>query len=188
VRDRDQPPARVAAEVGDPAVVGAAVGARQLGVHQLRFPQQPDRRVEDRSRQALAVEELHPLAHVHGAEGGSAEVGLLGSGPDPAHLLRTNLAAQGALAHLPGVLHSLAHAAQGAELARTGQGGALACDLEVLVAVVADADPERAVAVARLEMLLPEIGWLEDVPIAIDDRGGLGHLSDSAGSTGGAYW
>ena len=38
VRDRHQATARVAAEVGDPAVVGAAVGERQLGIGRPRTP------------------------------------------------------------------------------------------------------------------------------------------------------
>ena len=46
--DGDQPAAGVAAEVGDPAVVGAAVRARELGVEQLGLPQQA--RAWDRAR------------------------------------------------------------------------------------------------------------------------------------------
>jgi len=38
VRDGDEPAARAAAKVGDPAVVRAAVGARELGVEQLGLP------------------------------------------------------------------------------------------------------------------------------------------------------
>jgi hypothetical protein len=33
------------------------------------------------------------------------------------------------------------------------------------VAVVADPDPDRAALVARLEMRLPQVGRLEDVPV-----------------------
>ena len=73
VRDGDQPAAGVAAEIGDPPVVRAAIRRRQLGVHQFGFPQEPNRRVEDGLGQTLAIEELDPLLHVHGAEPGPAQ-------------------------------------------------------------------------------------------------------------------
>jgi hypothetical protein len=70
--DRNQPTPGVAAEIGDPAVVRAAVRARQLGVHQLGFPEQAEGGIEDRLGHAFAVEQLHPLRHVHCAERGAA--------------------------------------------------------------------------------------------------------------------
>jgi hypothetical protein len=171
MRDGYQPAPGVAAEIGDPAIVRAAVGAGQLGVHQLGLPKQPDGRVEDRFGHALALEQLHALGHVHGAERGAAQVGLLRSRANPPSLFRTDLTAHGSLAQPPRLVHPLAHAAQGAELAGAGQGGALAVDLQILVTVVADPDADRATAVAGLEILLPQVGRLEDVPVAVDDHG-----------------
>src|SRR5208282_2004369 len=57
MRNRDQPPGRVAAEIRDPAVVGAAVCGRKLGVEKFGFPEQPDGRVENRFRHPLPVEQ-----------------------------------------------------------------------------------------------------------------------------------
>src|SRR5262245_23506999 len=181
VRNGNQSTAGVAAEVGDPAVVGAAVRAGQLGVHQLGFPEQPDRGVEDRLRHALAIQQLDALLHVHGAERGPAEVGLLRPRADPAHLLGTDLAAHRPLAQLPRLVDPLAHAAQCAQLAGAGQGGSPAVDLQVFIAVVADPDPDGTGPVAGLEVLLPEIGRLEDVPVAINDhREGYNTRTDEA--------
>ena len=175
VRDGDQSPAGVAAEIGDPPVVRAAIRRRQLGVHQFGFPQEPDRRIENRLGQALAIEELDPLLHVHGAEPGPPQVRALRVRADAPHLLGTDLAAHGALAQVLGLVDTLSHPAQVAELPRPWEDGALAVDLEILEGVVADADANRAVAVARLEVLLPQIGRLEDVPVAIDQHGVRGH-------------
>ena len=94
---------------------------------------------------------------------------------DAPHLLGTDLAAHGALAQVLGLVDTLPHPAQCAELAGPGQHGALAVDLEVLEGVVADADADRAVAVARLEVLLPQIRRLEDMPVAIDQHGIRAH-------------
>src|SRR5262249_13884930 len=69
-----------------------------------------------------------------------------------------------------------AHPAERAKLARPRQHGALAGDLEILEAVVANADADRAVAVSGLEIFLPEVGRLEDVPIAVDDHRACVHV------------
>jgi hypothetical protein len=45
----------------------------------------------------------------------------------------------------------------------------------VLETIVANADAKRAVAILRLEVSLPQIGWLEDVAIAVDDEFVVGH-------------
>jgi len=164
------PPPGIAAEIGDPAVVRAAVRARQLGVHQLGFPQQTEGRIQDRLGHAFAIEQLHALRHVHGAERGAAQIGLLPPRTNPAPLVRTDRAAHGPLPQAPRLVHPLAHAAQRAELAGSGQGGAPAVDLQILVAVITDPDRDRAAAVAGLEILLPQVGRLEDVPVAIDDH------------------
>ena len=74
----------------------------------------------------------------------------------------------------------LAHPAERAELARAGERGALAVDLEVLEAVVAHADADRAVAIGGLEVGLPQIGRLEDVAVAVDHERSVVIASSSA--------
>jgi hypothetical protein len=129
MRDGDQPPAGVAAEVGNPAVVRAAIRARELGVEQLGLPQEAQRGIEHSLGHALAVKELHALLHVHGAERRSPKVRLLRRGTDPADLLVCNLPAHRALAELPRLVDALAHPPEGAELALTSDRGALTVDL-----------------------------------------------------------
>src|SRR5208282_3388781 len=46
--------------------------------------------------------------------------------------------------------------------------GALAIYLEIFEAVVADANAHRAVAILRINVFFPEVGWLEDMSVAID--------------------
>src|SRR5206468_4077000 len=128
MRDGDQPAAGVAAEIGDPAVVRAAIGARELGLEQLGLPQQAERGIEHGLRHPLAVEQLHALLHVHGAEGGAAQVGLLRRGPDAPDLIGRDLPAHLAIAELLGLVDPLAHAAEGPELARPRDGGGPAVD------------------------------------------------------------
>src|SRR6202035_3697448 len=48
LRNRDEAPARVAAEIRDPSVVGTAVRVAEFRVLDLRFPQQPDGRIKNR--------------------------------------------------------------------------------------------------------------------------------------------
>src|SRR5205823_417330 len=62
VRDGDEAAAAVAAEVDDPAVVGARVGLRQLQVLALGLPEDAERRVEDADGEVLAVEPLEDVA------------------------------------------------------------------------------------------------------------------------------
>ena len=168
VRDGNEAPARVATEVGDPAVVGAAVRGRQRGIEQLGFPQETESRIEDRLGEPLPIEELDALLHVHGAERRAPQVRLLRPWANSPHILGTHVASHRGLAEIPGLVHLLAHAAEGAELANARELRALAIDLEVLVAVVAHADPDRAVSDFRLEVLLPQIGRLQDVSVAVD--------------------
>src|SRR5438445_15652 len=168
MRDGDQPAAGVAAEIGDPAVVRAAIGARELGLEQLGLPQQAERGIEHGLRHPLAIEELHALLHVHGAERGAPEVRMLRRGTDPADVMGRNISAHRALPELPRLVDPLAHAAEGAELARTGDRGAPAVDLQVLEAVVAHAYPERPGAIGGLQVGLPQIRRLEDVAVAVD--------------------
>src|SRR5439155_1656593 len=74
VRDRDEAAAAVAAEVDDPAVVGARVGLRQLQILALGLPQDAEGRVEDADGEVLAVEPLEALLGVPGAEARVVEV------------------------------------------------------------------------------------------------------------------
>ncbi len=170
MRNRDQASAGVAAEVGDPAVVGAAVCGREFGVEKFGLPQQPDRRIENRFRHPLLVEQLEPLLHHHGAEGGALEVGVLGFRREHPHLLGLGVAAHRALAQFARVLDLLAHAAERAEQAGRCHLRALAIDFEILEAVVADANAHRAVAILRVDVFLPEIGRFEDMSVAIDNH------------------
>ena len=180
MRDRDQAAAGVAAEIRDPAVVGAAVCGREFGVEEFGFPQQPDRRVEERFRHPLLVEQLEALLHHHRAEGGAFEVGVLGLRREHPHLFGLGVAAHRALAQLARVLDFLAHAAERAEQAGRGHLGAFAIDFEVLEAVVADADAHRAIAILRVDVFFPEIGRLEDMSVAIDNQFFSFHISYSA--------
>ena len=157
-----------AAEVGDPAVVGAAIGVRELAIEELRFPQEAKRRIEHRLRHSLAVQELHALFHIHRAERGAFEIRLFGRRTKSADFLGRDVAAHRAFAELARLLDSLAHAAERRELAGARDRGGPPIDQQLLEAVVGDADAERAVAIDRLQVGLPEVRRLEDVPIAID--------------------
>ena len=168
--DGDQPPAGVAAEVGDPAVVRAAVRARELGIEQLGFPQEAQGGVEHRLGEPLAVEELDALLHVHGAERRAPEVGLVRRGTDSPHVLGCDVPAHRLLAERPRLVDLLAHPAEGAQLTPAGDRGGPAVDLQVLEAVVAHADAECPLPVGGLEIGLPQIRWLQDVPVAVDYR------------------
>lgn len=67
MRHRNESPARVAAEVRDPAVVGALIGERQLGIGDLALPEEPERRIQNAALEVLAVQQLDPLARVRAA-------------------------------------------------------------------------------------------------------------------------
>jgi len=149
VRDRHQPAARVAAEVGDPAVVGAAVGERELGVLELGLPQDADRGIEHGSVEVLGVEPLEPLLHVHRAVRRTGEIGPLGAG---AHVFDV---------HLP-------HRAERSGEAAAREQRRAAADLQILETLVVDPDAQRAVAVRGLQVALPQVGRLEDVPVGVD--------------------
>src|SRR5262249_38640911 len=140
MRDGNEPAAGVAAEVGDPAVVRAAIRARELGIEQLRLPQQAERGIEHSLGHALTIQELQAFLHVQGAERGTAEIRLLRRGTDATHLLWCHLTAHRALAKLARLVDPLAHAPERAELARASNRGRPAVDEQLLEAVVADAD------------------------------------------------
>src|SRR5580704_3226991 len=168
MRNRDQATTRVAAEIRDPSIVGAAVRGRELGVEQFRFPQKSDRRIKNRLRHRFLIQQLEALLHHHRSEGRAFEVGVFRLRREHPHLLGLCVAAHRALAQLSGVLDFLAHAAERAEQAGRGHFGALAINLEVFEAVLADADTHRAVAILRVDVFFPEVGRLEDMSVAID--------------------
>ena len=76
---------------------------------------------------------------------------------------------------MPGLVHLLAHPAESAELTGSRKLRTLPVDLEILVAVVAHADPDCAVSKGGLEVSLPQIGRLEDVSVAVDHGGFNSH-------------
>src|SRR5262249_29137771 len=168
MRDGNEPAPRVAAEVGDPAVVRAAIRARELGIEQLRLPQQAERGIEDGLRHALTIQELQAFLHDHGAERGAAEIRLLRRGTDATPILWRHLPAHGAPTNLARFVDPLAHATERAELARASDRGRPAVDEQLLEAVVADADAERPIPILRIEVGFPQIRRLEDVAIAVD--------------------
>ena len=151
VCDGDQAAAAVAAEVDDPAVVGARVGLCQLQILALGLPQDAEGRVEDTDGEVLAVEPLEALLGVPGAEARVVEVleagRRAGRGRDVADQVHRAEARGQVLAdHLRG----------------------LAGDLEVLEAVRPLAHAERAVAPARLQVAVPQVRRLEDVAVGVD--------------------
>ncbi len=88
MRDRNQPSARIATEVGNPAIVGAAVGVREIGVENLGLPQQPDRRIEHGFGHALGLQQVEALLHVHCSVSRATDIALDGldafeAGEDP---------------------------------------------------------------------------------------------------------
>ena len=98
MRDRDQPAAGVAAEIGDPAVVGAAIGLAQLDVIELGLPQDAERRIEHRRVEPLGVEQLQPLAGIAGAVGHVGGVGLVGMRREGLEVLLAHAAERGGIA------------------------------------------------------------------------------------------
>ncbi len=147
VGDGDEAPAGVAAEVGDPAVVGAGEGVGELDVLGGDLPDDPERRVQDGRLEALLVEQRQAVTGVAGAERHARHVAPVGTGP--------------------GV--GLAH---GAEQRDPARGQALerpAVDLDVLQPGVVQPHPEAARLPALLEVGVPQIGGFEDVPVAVDD-------------------
>ena len=70
--------AGVATEVGDPAIVGAAVGERNLRVGHLTFPQEMNGRVQQGDVEVFLVEQRDALGRVAGAVGDVIHVAPLG--------------------------------------------------------------------------------------------------------------
>ncbi len=149
VRDGDQTPGGVAAELADPAVVRARVGQMELRVLELALPGQAKGRVEDGLGQPFAIEERDPLLWIGRSEGRASQV-------------------VEARQH-PQLLTGLAHATTEDVEAGGGQEpGRLSPDLDHL-AIAVHGQPQRAFAQRRIDVALPQIEWLEDVPIGVDD-------------------
>ena len=62
MRDGDEAPTRIAAEVGDPAVVCALIGERQFGIVDLALPEQRERRVEHALLEVLVEQPIRCFA------------------------------------------------------------------------------------------------------------------------------
>ena len=166
VRGRDQPAAAVGAPVADPAVVGPAVGLRELGIVELGLPQQPGGGVDHRGVDVLGVEQLQALLGVLGAVRGVVVVGDLGVA---GHLRRGRCAPS-----TPGV-----------------EGKPRRDIVDRSPPMLSSSRPfssftirRRAVAVLRLEVGLPQVGGLEDVAVGVDgaipgQAMGLVHLRSS---------
>ena len=170
VSNGHEPSARVPAEVGNPAIIRPAVGRGQFGVEQFGLPQQPQGRVEDGLIHILAFEQFHPLLHIHGAEGRALEIGQFRPRSDRPHLFGPDLASHRPLAKLGGLVHLLAHAAQGAQRARTGELGPLGVNLQIFVAVVrVHTDTERPVTIGRVKVLFPQIGRFKDMSVTVNE-------------------
>ncbi len=147
--DRDQPAPGIAAEIGDPAVVGPAIGLAQRDVAQLGLPQDAQGRIEHRRLEAFGVEKLQSLAGVAGAVGHVGGVGLVGMGREGLEVL-------------------LSHAAKRGRITAARALARHAADLEILQAVLVALDAKRAVAVLGLDVVVPQRGVLEQVPVGID--------------------
>jgi glucose/arabinose dehydrogenase len=140
--DADDALVAFATEVGEPAVVGAPVGGRRLGRERRHGRrEQPDRGIHDHSVDAAAIE--HAPVHL----GRPAELLVLRVRfREPRHGHR---AARQERRHAD---------ALDATLERVG----------VLVSHVADVADGHLVTKAGIQVLLPEVGRLEDVSVAVD--------------------
>ena len=167
MRGRDEP-RLVGAELADPPVVGLRVRLGQRRVVELGLPQQPDGGVEDRRVDVLGVEHVDPLPRVHRAVRRLADVGAGGILHHRRQVRRTHRAERGG-------------EAAPAEL------GPLPADLELLEAVLVDHDAQRPVAELGVDVGLPQVGWLEDVPVGVDgavEGDGMGLVDRLAGRDG----
>src|SRR5215472_1952024 len=176
--DRNEASAGIAAEVCDPSVVCAAIGAGEFGIEQFRLPEQSDGGVEERLLHAFLVEELEAFLHNHRAEGRTFQISVFGFRLYRAHVLRTGCATpHRRFAHALGFLDPLTHAAQRAQEAGGGHLGALPVYFQVLKAVIADPDAHRAIAIPGVDVFLPQIRWLQDLTVAVDNLGVSFHVN-----------
>ena len=182
VGNRHQPPARVPAEVGNPAIIRPAVGRGQCGVKQFGLPDQPQGRVENGLVHVLAVKQFHPLLHIHGAEGRALEIGQFRPRSDRPHLFGPYFTPHGPLAQFGGLVHLFAHTAQGAQDARPGQLGPPGVNLQVFIAVVrVHPDTQRPVTILGIKVLFPQVGRFEDMAVTVNEYRIGCHISPLCG-------
>ncbi len=153
--DGDQATCGVPAEIGYPAIVCPAVGQAQLGVLELGLPQKTDGGVEQAELEVLLVHERNAFVRVTGAEG---------------HVVRVAPVRCGT--HVFG-----SHCPQKTQRAPFGAGRWPLIDLEVLVAFIVDLNAQRSRPMLLLEVVFPEIGRLEYVPVGVY-RAGVGKVLD----------
>jgi hypothetical protein len=139
----------VAAEVDDPAVVGAAVGVGEAGVAHLGLPEEGEGGVEDRHIDALLVHPAQPGRRFHARGRGGARIAPVGIGVE---LVQGNAVA-------PELVELAAAARQWP-----------AVDLEHFDAARVARHADRPVAVAGVDVALPQIRWLQHVGVGVDDR------------------
>ena len=138
-------------ELADPTVVRLRVGLRQRRVLHLGLPQQTHRGVEDGGVDVLGVEDPDPLGGVHRAE----------------RRLGADTSAPGSFC-IAG--------RSGAPIAPSVDGEAVAAHgIERCPSISSSSRPfssieeaQRAVAELRVDVLLPQRRWFEDVAIDID--------------------
>jgi len=149
MRDRDQPAAGGAAEVGDPAIVGAAVGLAQLDIVELGLPQDTEGRIEHGGVEPFGVEQLEPFGRVTGAVRHVGGIGLVGMRREGLEIL-------------------LAHAAERGRIAAARALARPAADLEIFQPVFVALQAQRAVAILGLDVMVPQAGILEHMAVGID--------------------
>ena len=148
MRGRDQARAP-GAELADPAVVGARVGLRELGVVELGFPEQPDGRVQHHRVDALGVEHFQPLRRIHAPVRRFAQVRALGI-----ELHRAQI--------------GVPHRAEGRREPLAAHDRRLAADLQRLEPVGVAHEAQGPIPVFRFEVRLPQIRRFEDVSVGVD--------------------
>ena len=127
---------------------------RQLGILQLGLPQQADGRVQDDGVEPFGVEQLQPLVRIHAAERRLGEVGAGRILLDRRQVRRT-------------------HRAERRREAAAAHHRALAADLQLLETLLVDAEPQRPIAILRIDVVLPDRGRFEDVAVGVDGAGML---------------
>jgi hypothetical protein len=155
------------------------MGGREFAVKHLRFPQQTERRIKHRFGHAFAVEDLHSFSQVHCTRRTSRQVSVLRipraktveNSVLALRVLLETVAAPGVnafdlLAHLAQLFHS----AQRCEQGGAGKLSVLAVNFKELEAIVTDTNPHRTCAISRLEIFLPEIRWLENMAVGVDQK------------------
>ena len=147
--DRDQPALRGAAEIGDPAVVGAAIGLAQLDVGELGLPQDAEGGIEHRRLEPLGVQQLQPFVGIAGAVRHVGGVGLVGMRLESFQVL-------------------LAHAAQGGGIALARALAGQSADLEIFQPLGVALHAQRAVAVLGLDVVIPQAGVFQHMAVGVD--------------------